>query len=310
MGVRALSLSHNQGMENQNVENGAFTKDIQSADCGVLLTQKDAVEFRAYKRRRRMTEVALAISRSESVATSGEDLRLVCDRATRLKQAAVQTTLSMLLSVKAHLAGTTVGIDCVVGGIGETWAKVKAYEARLAVQKGAKEITLPITPSLFNVCRYNEICKEVRKVKRAIGKKAVLKIRVEKTSSPTALSRLARIASEGGAKYLSVPYFSGVERLCLDLTNGCLLETTGVETVADYKHLFAKGVGRIVTDKAWEIYNDWMREAYETPLISEEKKPSDTSPLQTSVATAKLSSLTEKGVQKDKKAEQDALVLL
>ncbi len=258
-------MSHNRGMEKQTQNNDVFTKVNESGERGVFLNGKEADEFRAYKRRKKMTEVALAISRSEGTLFGGEDVQRVCERAMRLKQAAIKLPLSRLAQAKGYLVGDFVRLDCVVGGNGETIAKVKAYEARLAVKRGAKEVTVAVTPSLFDNCRYVEIRKELKTMKRAVGK-AALKVRVEKISSPTSLSRLARICSEIGAKYLSVPYFVGCERLRLDLTNGCLLETTGVERVETFQNLTAKGVERIVTDHAWEIYNDWMREATETPI--------------------------------------------
>ncbi len=267
-----------------------FTKANEDEGRGVFLTQKEAEEYRAYKRRKKITEVAIAVSKSEGTLFCGEDTQRVCERAIRLKQVALKTPLSKLALAKAYLSGSFVRLDCVVGESGETLAKVKAYEARLAVKKGAKEITVAVTPSLFDCCRYLDIAKELKKVKRAVGK-AVLKVRVEKISSRTALSRLARIASEVGAKYFSVPYFSGCERLRLDLTRGCGLEVTGVERLETYQTLDEKGVERIVTDKAWEIYNDWMREAQETPLAEKvEKDKGETLP----PCAAKILALAEK----------------
>ncbi|MBQ7923680.1 MAG: hypothetical protein IJ329_00080 [Clostridia bacterium] len=283
-------------MDRQTQTNDVFTKANEDAEKGVFLTSKDAEEFRAYKRRKRMTEVALAIARSEGSLFCGEDVQRVCERAVRLQQAAIKMPLSKLAQAKGYLAGSFVRMDCVVGGNGETLAKVKAFEARTAVKKGAKEITVPVTPSLFDGCRYAEIRKELKRVKRAIGKTA-LKVRVEKISSPTALSRLARISSEVGAKYFSVPYFAGCERLRLDLTGGCFLETTGVERLETYRALTEKGVERIATDNAWEIYNDWMREAQETPLVSSEAEKEENGVgdnLPPCVSAAKILALAEK----------------
>ncbi len=269
--IKREDLSYNRGMDKQNQSGNVFTKVNEREERGVFLTQKDAEEFRAYKRRRKMAEVALAISRSEGTLFGGEDVQRVCERAMRLKQAAIKTPLSKLTVAKSYLGGSFVRLDCVLCGNGETVAKVKAYEARVAVKRGAKEVTVPVTPSLFDCCRYAEIRKELKRIKRAVGK-AHLKVRVERVNSPTSLSRLARIASEVGARYFSVPYFVGCERLRLDLTGGCQLETTGVERLETYRALVDRGVERIVTDKAWEMYNDWMREAQETPLIMAEEK--------------------------------------
>ena len=286
-------------MDKQNQSIDVFTKANAQEERGVFLSEKDAEEFRAYKRRKKITEVALFIARSESTLFCGEDTQRVCERAVRLKQTAVKVPLSKLSLAKAYLLGSFVRLDCVVGGSGETLAKIKAYEARTAVKKGAKEITVPVTPSLFDCCRYADIRKELKRVKKAVGK-AVLKVRVEKVNSPTALSRLARISSEVGAKYFSVPYFHGCERLRIDLTNGCQLEATGVERLETYKTLVEKGVERIVTDKAWEIYNDWMREAQETPIAETVEKREEKTDVLPPCAT-KILALTEQNKKEGEK---------
>ena len=172
-----------------------------------------------------------------------------------------------------------------------THKRIRNKHLHCDAAKGAKEITVAVTPSLFDYCRYLDITKELKQVKKAVGK-AALKVRVEKISSPTALSRLARISSEVGAKYFSVPYFSGCERLRLDLTRGCGLEVTGVERLETYQTLHEKGIERIVTDKAWEIYNDWMREAQETAIIETEGKSKEENTLPP--CAAKILALTEK----------------
>ena len=264
-GINALSLSHNQTMEKQTQQNQELTKETAKpqTDNGVLFSSKDAEEYRAYKRRQKMTEVSGAIARSQSCLNGNEDVQRVCERAVRLKQVAVRLPLTKLSQAAYYLTGSEVKMDCVVGGNGETLAKVKAYETRLAVRRHAKEITVPVTPSLLDCCRFGEIRRELKRVRRA-ARKAVLKVRVEKTSSPTSIARVARIASEIGAKYFSVPYFKGCDKLRLDLTGGCLLEVSGVETAEVYKKLVEVGVSRIVTDRAWEIYTEWMKEATET----------------------------------------------
>lgn len=302
--IKRERLSYNRHMETQNQTTDVFTKVNESEDRGVFLTRKDAEEFRAYKRRKRMAEVTLAVSRSESTLFAGEDVQRVCERAMRLKQAAIKTPLSKLSVAKSYLGNAFVRLDCVVGGTGETLAKVKAYEARMAVKKGAKEITVPVTPSLFDACRYVEIRKELKRVKKSIGK-AALKVRVERVNSPTSLSRIARISSEIGAKFFSVPYFVGCERLRLDLTGGCQLETTGVERLETYRTLVDRGVERIVTDKAWEIYNDWMREAQETPLMetdeTKEELPACSSTILALAEREKIESVSKTDEGKDKK---------
>lgn len=241
---------------------------------GVYISQKDAEEYRVYKRRKKLGEISAAISATESSLLDGEDVQKVCERAVRLRQTAVKIPASKLTQAAYYLAGSKVALDCVVGGDGETLSKVKAYEARLAVRKKAREITAVVTPSFLAACRYGEIKKELRRIARAIGK-AKLKVRVDCVSYNASLSRVARVACEVGATYFSVPYFAGCERLRLDLTGGCKLEVSGVETTEEFKKLTEIGVGRIVTDKAWEIYSQLLKEADEETRTLFAEKPAE-----------------------------------
>ena len=257
-------------MENKEISTNEKEK------LGVYLSQTDAEEYRAYKKRKKLTEISYAFSRSEGTLMGAEDTQKTCERATRLKQAAVKLPLSKLSQAAFYLAGSRVKLDCVVGGAGETLTKVKAYETKIALRRHAKEITLVLTPSLTDACRYGEIRREVKRLRR-IAKKAELKVYVGRKLSLTVLGRLARIASEAGARYFSIPYFLGCERLRMDLTGGCQLEVCDVETLADFRKLMDAGVGRIVTEKSWELYSEWLKEASETfavKPISKENKSS------------------------------------
>ena len=64
----------------------------------------------------------------------------------------------------------------------------------------------------------------------------------------------------------------------MDLTNGCGLEVTGVETLDDFKKLTETGVHRIVTARAWEIYAEWLKEVNEmnTPVPTPTALPKTT----------------------------------
>ena len=252
-------------MEMKNNNDEVFTK-ANALQGGVILCEKDADEFRAYKRQKKMDEITRGIAKSQPSLLGGEDVQRVCDRAVRLKQPAIRLPATKLLQAQYYLGKNAVKLDCLIGGTGETAMRVKRYEARLAVRKKAREITLCVTPSFMDSCRYSEVKKEIKVIKRAIGK-TCLKVRVEKAYSLAVLSRLARVSCECKAQFFSVPYFDGCERLRLDLTGGCKLEVSGVTDLETYKKLIVGGVARIVTENAWEIYTAWMREACEPAFI-------------------------------------------
>ena len=229
---------------------------------GVFLSCRDAEEYRSYKRRKKSGEISALISATEGSLLNGEDVQRICERAVRLNQSAVKLPLSKTTQVAYYLSKSKVQMDCAIGGDGETLGRVKIYEAKLARKRKAKEITVPVTPSFMDSCRYSEIRKELKRIVRVAGRMK-MKVRIGKSYPPTPLARVARIASEVGASYFSVPYFAGCERLCMELFNGCRLEVTGVEETETFKHLTDSGVSRVVTNNALEFHATLLKEAEE-----------------------------------------------
>ncbi len=236
----------------------------------VTLTQKEAEEYCAYKRQKKISEIAAAMRRAESLLTGSEDVARTCERAARLKVSAVQLTPAGLAQWGELLRTRPVKVDCVIGGDGETLPKVKAYEAKQAIRLGAKELTLRITPSLVACSRYTLLRKELRRLRKAAGK-TVLKARVERILPQATLSRLLRVCNEVGVDYFSLPYFEGCERLQTELRGGCQLEVSGVNTLATFQKMAGAGIGRMVTSRAWDIYCEWVQEVEKTVLEGERK---------------------------------------
>lgn len=251
-------------MEKQSVKNEIFTNEKSAAD-NYLLSARDAEDFRNYKRQKKVSEIMTSIARSESTLLSGEDTRRTCERAARLRQAAVKLPLSRLAQARAYLVGSGVRVDCVVGGTGQTLTKVKEYEAKVALKNHADEITLLISSDALVEGRYGELRRELKRLSK-IARKKTFKVCVEKELPPVTLSRLAKIASEARANYVSVPYFEGCERLRMDLRGGCKLEIFGVRTLQQYRKIIGAGTGRIVTDCIWDIYTEWMQEVEKITL--------------------------------------------
>ncbi len=273
-------MSHNRGMERK-------LEQPQS----VTLSQKEAEEYCAYKRQKKISEITAAMRRAESLLTGGEDVAKICERAARLKVGAVQLTLAGLAQWGELVRTRPVKIDCIVGGDGETLPKVKAYEAKQAMRLGAKELTVRLTPSLVTCCRYTLLRKELRRLRKATGK-ATLKARVERTLPQATLLRLLRICSEVGVNYFSLPYFEGCERLQAELRGGCQLEISGINTLPLFQKMAGAGIGRMVTSRAWDIYCEWVQEVEKiivdpappsvspaTPALEARKDPRSEKPL-------------------------------
>ena len=319
--INRLPLSHNQRMENQNENQVVLTNDKASegkflesktADNarrapeveeemvkGVLLSAKDADEFRVYKRRKIMEEIGSGMRRSASTVMAEADVSKVCEHALRLKQAAIRASLARFPSVQKRIGKTEVRLDCMVGGNGETATKVKLYECKLAMKNHAQELTIAIAPSMIRAAQFEEICKELRLIRRLVGKKMIVKARVDGEWQFSILSRLARNVSQAGVQFFSVSYFVGCEKLRFDLLNGCKLEVTDVQTLSDFKKAIAFGAGRIVSECIWDIYGAWMLEADKMEFakratLIKEKEPTLIKPAKEYVKIASADMPTEK----------------
>ena len=245
----------------QNDKTKISTKETE----GVRITQREAEEYRAYKRQKKVAEIMSAIARSASPIDMKDDIKKLANRAARFRQAAVKVTPVVFAQVQRELLKSRVGLDCIVGGNGETTAKVKAYEAKLAVKAGARELTLVLSSSHIFTGRYGEIRKEIQRIKR-VGKRTKIKVWIDKKYPYPTVARIARLASEMGVDYVCVPYFFGCERLRYDLLRTCGLEVSEVETLDDFKKMAGAGVERIVTTRVLEIYTEWMKETETLPV--------------------------------------------
>lgn len=270
----------------QNDKTKISTKETE----GVRISQREAEEYRAYKRQKKVAEIMSAIARSASPIDMKDDIKKLVDRASRFRQAAVKVTPVVFAQVQRELLKSRVGLDCIVGGNGETTAKVKAYEAKLAVKAGARELTLVLSSSHIFTGRYGEIRKEIQRIKR-VGKRTKIKVWIDKKYPYPTVARIARFASEMGVDYVCVPYFFGCERLRYDLLRTCGLEVSEVETLDDFKKMAGAGVERIVTTRVLEIYTEWMKEA---ETLSVEMQPPVKALLPAPAAESEKSGKTEK----------------
>lgn len=255
----------------ENVENKTnnveCTKDAMGqADKGLLLTATDAEEYYAYKKQKKVAEIMDALAHTEGVVEGMDDVQRAVERAMRLHQVSIRMTPTRLMQAREYLTRGKLGIDCWIGGNGETLTKVKVYEARLARKMGASELTLVLTPSWVESCRYAEIRKELKRIRR-VAKTTCLKVWLDKQYPYSTVSHLVRLGAEVGVQYVSIPYFAGCERLRFELFGDCRLEVFGVETLADFKKMIGAGVGRIVTARGFDFYKQWMKEAEEIRYI-------------------------------------------
>lgn len=230
----------------------------------MVLSPAEAEEYRAFKKQKRMEEAKSAIARSEAEGAKRgltlTELKKLCDGAVRVHAAAVRVYPNFVSPARSFLGSSHVKVDCVVGGLGETTTKVKAYECKQARKLGASEITLVLSPSMMKSGKSGEIKREIKKVVKA-AKKAHVKVAAEGEWTVSELKKLARLVSDAGAKFLSTAYFTGAETLKKELADCCMLEITGVKDPIDYKALCSSGVERLGTLSGEEIFSVLMKEA-------------------------------------------------
>ena len=277
-------------------------QEHKAEENGVVISSREAQEYCEYKRQKKRAEISAAILRSEAVLSAKDDPKRVMEKAVRYRQAAVRVTPVTLAQSGDDLAAKSIKTDCVIGGTGETLAKVKAYEAKCALRLRADELTLVLAPSLIAACRYGAIRKELKKLRR-VARKAVAKAQLDMGYPQATMARVARICSEVGLDYVCVPYYEGCERLKLELFGDCKLQVSEVQTLEQYKRLAYAGIGRIVTRNVQEIHADWMREVEEIvfpeqrvagiPLPAPVKEPHDGDVYAKSAETKALNALIE-----------------
>ncbi|MBE7080509.1 MAG: hypothetical protein E7371_04645 [Clostridiales bacterium] len=303
-GLKGLGLSYNQAMENvetKNNENDSTEEKGLENDGKLLLTATDIEEYYCYKKQKKIGEIMDALSKTEGVLGETDDVARAVERASRIRQVALRLTPTHFARSKGYFVHGKLAVDCCVGGDGEVLPQVKAYEMKVARKMGAKELTVALTPSLVDGCRYTELRREMKMMRRAAGKR-VWKVWVDKQYPYTTLMRLARLASEAGADYFSVPYFAGCEQLRYELYRGCRLEILGVETLGELKKMTAAGVGRIVTARGYELYTQWMQEADKIRYIPP-KKQSLT--METPTMQTQKNEMQEGDVQEEKIKESE-----
>ena len=253
-----MDMQTQAGLISETTEKTKLTEK----DDTLRISQREAEEFCAYKRQKKLAEINAAISRAELGFEGNTDAQALCATMEKFRLASVKMPLTTLSLYGAYFMRRGVTCDCIVGGTGETLTDVKAYEAKLALRYKAKEISLILAPSAVRGARYVEIRKELKKLRR-ITRRVYLKVCLDGSCPYALLSRLARICAEEHIDYISVPYFTGCEKLRADLFGGCLMEVSGVENLPDYKKMIGAGVSRILTTRVSSIRAEWMREVDE-----------------------------------------------
>ncbi|HEY9053709.1 MAG TPA: deoxyribose-phosphate aldolase [Rectinemataceae bacterium] len=109
-----------------------------------------------------------------------DQVSVLCDEAARYRFASVCVNSSWVAFCAERLAGTGIKVCSVVGfPLGAMDAEAKAFEARIAVERGAREIDMVINVGALKSGDIDAVRKDIRAVREACGAGVVLKVILE-----------------------------------------------------------------------------------------------------------------------------------
>ncbi|MBQ8319339.1 MAG: deoxyribose-phosphate aldolase [Clostridia bacterium] len=136
------------------------------------------------------------------VTSTWGEIAKICDEGMKYKTASVCIPPSYVKQAKEYV-GEKLTICTVIGfPNGYNTAKVKAFEARDAIENGADEIDMVINVGALKDGRDRQVCDEIKEVKAACGEK-ILKVIIETCLlTEEEKVRACKIVSEAGADYI------------------------------------------------------------------------------------------------------------
>ena len=134
---------------------------------------------------------------------STEAIIKLCEEAKEFHFASVCVNPGFVPVAAKELKGTDVKVCTVVGfPLGATLPKSKAYEAKLAIKAGAREVDMVLNDSMAKEHNYAYIEEEVKLVKKACGK-VLLKVILETCLlTPEEITECSKACVRGGADFV------------------------------------------------------------------------------------------------------------
>lgn len=217
-----------------------------------MLSAAEAAEYVEFKRSRREAEIALTLKRlivdASRRETDKSALRRACETAKKLAASAVLVSPVNVITAKKCLEGSEVHVVCLVGGTGESLPVVKRSEAKRAARAGAKELRLVLCYSALVGGNGAYLKREVRKIKRAAKKCALIVSLEDHSLGEDDVARGVRAACDGGADGVCVRGETQLLVRALNTGSGRIFaECSDVENAEQLKTLLRAGASRLVT---------------------------------------------------------------
>ncbi|MDN6731481.1 MAG: deoxyribose-phosphate aldolase [Atopostipes suicloacalis] len=109
-----------------------------------------------------------------------DEIKKICDEATEYNFKTVCIQPYWIPFAKKELDGTEVGITTVIGfPLGANSSKVKAFEARQAIQDGATEVDMVINIGALKSEDYDSVLADIQEVVDEVAGDAVVKVIIE-----------------------------------------------------------------------------------------------------------------------------------
>ena len=193
-----------------------------------------------------------------------EQIIKLCKEAKQFDFMAVCVNPAYVPLASSSLKGSDVKVCTVIGfPLGMNLTKTKVEEAILAVKEGADEIDMVINIGLLKAGNDTYVEKEVREIKKAVGREIVLKVILETCLlTDDEIVRGCHAAKNGGADFVKTSTgFStaGASVAVVKLMRQAVGETMGVKasggirTGEDLRKMVAAGANRIGTSSGTKI---------------------------------------------------------
>lgn len=202
-----------------------------------------------------------------------EQIKKICDEAKKYDFASVCVNSCHAELVARELKDSGVSTCCVVGfPLGAMLTEAKAYEARLAVEKGANEIDMVINIGAAKEGDWKLVEDDIKAVVDACHPKALLKVIIETCLLTDEEKREAcRCAVRAGADYVKTSTgfstagatFHDIELFARCVRGRCKIKAAGgISTVEDMETFLALGADRLGTSRAVKILNGEQAKGY------------------------------------------------
>ena len=189
-----------------------------------------------------------------------EQIKKICDEAKKYDFASVCVNSCHAELVARELKDSGVSTCCVVGfPLGAMLTEAKAYEARLAIEKGANEIDMVINIGAAKEGNWKLVEEDIKAVVDACHPKALLKVIIETCLlTDEEKIKLCEVVSNSHADYIKTSTgFAGggatredVALMAAHMTNGKKIKAAGgIASLQDAEDFLKLGADRLGTSR-------------------------------------------------------------